>query len=99
MAIQNSTSIVTTTLNTGKTTLNKKTSFASSSDIAPVSKKAKSADFSMILSEKQKDSIHQALGYDQPNNKQRGALDAYQKVAVQEKREEIINRMSFHFVV
>ena len=53
----------------------------------------------MILSEKQKDSLHQTLGYDQPGFKQRGALDAYMKVAVQEKREAIMESMSFHFVV
>ncbi len=99
MAIQNNTTLVTKAIHTGKTAIPKKSSVASSSEVAPVTKKAKSADFSMILSEKQKDSIHQTLGYDQPSFKQRGALDAYQQVAVQEKREAIIDSMSFHFVV
>lgn len=99
MAINNNTTLVTKAINTGKTTIAKKSSQASVTDIAPVTKKAKPATFSMILSDKQKDSIHQTLGYDQPSFKQRGALDAYQQVAVQEQREAIINSMSFHFVV
>lgn len=99
MAIHNNTTLVTNTVNTGKMAITKKSSPASANEVAPVTKKAKSADFSMILSDKQKDSIHQTLGYDNPTAKQRGALDAYQQVAVQEKREEIINSMSFHFVV
>lgn len=99
MAIQNNTSLVTQTINTGKTTIAKQSLPTSISEVAPVTKKNKSADFSMILSDKQKDSIHQSLGYDKPSFKQRGALDAYQQVAAQEKREEIMDSMSFHFVV
>lgn len=99
MAIHNNTNLVTQPINTGKTTIAKKSSPASVSDIAPVTKKAKSADFSMVLSEKQKNSIEQTLGYDQPGLKQRGAVAAYQQVAVQEQRDAIINSMSFHFVV
>ena len=99
MAIQNNTSLHISPISVGKTTTAKKSSVTSSSDIAPVTKKAPSANFSMILSEKQKESINKTLGYDQPNSKQRGALEAYQRVAVQEKRERIIDSMSFHFVV
>ncbi|MCG6202576.1 hypothetical protein [Psychromonas antarctica] len=99
MAINNNTTLVTSTINAGKTAIAKKPSQASVSEVAPVTKKAQSATFSMILSEKQKDSIHQALGYDQPTPKQRGALDTYQKIAGQEQRDAIINSMSFHFVV
>jgi len=99
MSIHNNTNFVTKAVNSGQTTVNKKPSASSVSEVAPVTKKSKSADFSMILSEKQKDSLHQALGYDQPGFKQRGALEAYMKVAVQEKREAIMESMSFHFVV
>lgn len=99
MAISNNTTFVTKAINTGKTTIAKKSSQASVGDIAPVTKKAKPASFSMILSEKQKNSIDQTIGYDQPSFKQRGALDAYQQVAAQEQRDVIINSMSFHFVV
>ena len=99
MAIHNNTTLVTKPINIGKTAIAQKSSPANISDIAPVTKKAKSSDFSMVLSEKQKDSLEKTLGYDQPGFKQRGALDAYQQVATQEKRDEIINSMSFHFVV
>lgn len=99
MAIHNNTTLVTSAVNTGAMSIAKKSPKASVSEVAPVTKKAQSANFSMVLSDKQKDSIHQSLGYDQPTPKQRGALDAYQKVAVQEKRDAIINSMSFHFVV
>jgi hypothetical protein len=99
MAIQNNTNLVTKAINIGKTASSTRASKANVSELAPVSKKAKSADFSMVLSQKQKDSLEQALGYDQPGFKQRGALEAYQKVAVQEKRDAIIESMSFHFVV
>ncbi|MCW8994405.1 MAG: hypothetical protein OQK77_01185 [Psychromonas sp.] len=99
MAIHNNTTLVTKPINIGKTAITKKSSSANISELAPVSKKAKSADFSMVLSKKQKDSLEQTLGYDQPGFKQRGAIDAYQQVAVQEKRDAIIASMSFHFVV
>ena len=98
MAIYNNTTLVTQPFNTAKVTA-KKSSPVSVSELAPVTKKAKSADFSKVLSQKQKDSLEQTLGYDQPGFKQRGAVDAYQKVAVQEKRDAIIESMSFHFVV
>lgn len=99
MAIQNNINLATTPINTNKAAIHKKSSQASVSELAPVIKKAKSAEFSMVLSQKQKDSLEETLGYDQPSFKQRGALDAYQQVAVQEKREAIIDSMSFHFVV
>lgn len=99
MSIQNNTSLPTNPIPIGKSTVARNPTVSSNTDIAPVTKKAKSADFSMVLSQKQKDSIDQTLGYDQPSFKQRGALDAYQQVSVQEKREEIIDSMSFHFVV
>lgn len=99
MAINNNTTLVTKAINTGRTAITKKSPQTSVSDIAPVTKKAKPANFSMILSEKQKNSLDQTLGYDQPTLKQRGALDAYQQIALQEQREAIINSMSFHFVV
>lgn len=99
MAIQNNTSLPTNPIPIGKSTTARKPAVSANTDIAPVAKKAKSADFSMVLSQKQKESIDQTLGYDEPSFKQRGALDAYQQVSVQQKREEIIDSMSFHFVV
>jgi len=99
MAIQNNTNVMTAPINTGKVAILKKIPQASVSEIVPVTKKAKAADFSMVLSEKQKDALDNGLGYDQPNFKQRGALDAYQKVSVQEQRDAIVESMSFHFVV
>ncbi|GLS90052.1 hypothetical protein GCM10007916_11190 [Psychromonas marina] len=102
MAIVNNTGLVTKPLNT--TNINKSDNIkhvasANVSEVAPVVKKAKSEQFSMVLSEKQKDSLHESLGYDQPNPKQRGAVNAYLQVAAQEKRDSIIESMSFHFVV
>lgn len=99
MAIHNNTRLVTQPVNTGKTATAKRSSPANIGDVAAVTKKAKSADFSMVLSAKQKDSLEKTLGYDQPGFKQQGALAAYQQVAVQEQRDAIINSMSFHFVV
>lgn len=99
MTIHNNTNFVTKAINSGQTTVNKKLSTSIVSEVAPVTKKSKSADFSIILSDKQKDSLYKTLGYDQPDFKQRGAVDAYIKVAVQEKREAVMESMSFHFVV
>lgn len=99
MAIQNNTNLVAAPINTGKASVLKRTPQASVSELAPVAKKNKSTDFSMVLSQKQKDSLEKTIGYDQPGYKQRGALDAYQQVAVQEKRDAIMESMSFHFVV
>lgn len=102
MAIVNNTGFVNKPLNT--TTVNKSASStnvgtANVSEVAPVVKKAKPEQFSMVLSEKQKDSLHESLGYDQPSHKQRGAVNSYMQVAAQEKRDEIMETMSFHFVV
>lgn len=60
-----------------------------------VSANSPSGTFSMVLSETQKET----LGYDQPNPQQRGAVQAYQRIATQQQRDEIIDSMSFHFVV
>jgi len=99
MAIVNNTTFVTKPINVSKGASAKNTTSASVNEVAPVVKKAKSEQFSMVLSEKQKDTLHQSLGYDQPNPKQRGAVNAYMQVAAQEKRESIMESMSFHFVV
>lgn len=69
------------------------------SEITPISAKTDSADFSLVLSQQQQDTINDTIGYDQPSAKERGAVDAYQQVATQEKREQVIESMSFHFVV
>ncbi len=98
--INNNTTFVTKPINTSKaTSANKPQSRANVSEVAPVEKKAKSSQFSMVLSEKQKNTLHETLGYDQPSYKQRGAVNAYQQVAAQEQREAIMASMSFHFVV
>ena len=99
MAIHNNTTLLTKPINTGKTAIIKKPPQAGTNDVAPVTEKTKPSDFSMVLSAKQKDSLEKTLGYDQPGFKQRGALAAYQQVAVQEQRDAIISSMSFHFVV
>ena len=99
MAIHNNTTLLTKPINTGKTTITNRSPQAGTNDVAAVTKKAKATDFSMVLSTKQKDSLEQTQGYDQPGFKQRGALAAYQQVALQEQRDAIINSMSFHFVV
>ncbi|WP_022939810.1 hypothetical protein [Psychromonas hadalis] len=99
MAIVNNSTFVTKPLNTVKSTTAKNVSSANVSEVVPVAKKAKAEQFSMMLSEKQKDTLHQSLGYDQPSSKQLGAVHAYMQVAAQEKREAIMQSMSFHFVV
>jgi hypothetical protein len=102
MAIVNNTGFVAKPLNTtqiNKSTSSKSTHSSNVSEVAPVEKKTKSEQFSMVLSEKQKDTLHESLGYDQPTPKQTGAVNAYMKIAVQEKREAIMESMSFHFVV
>ncbi|AGH81429.1 hypothetical protein PCNPT3_07455 [Psychromonas sp. CNPT3] len=77
----------------------KKATPAMQSELAPVAKKTPSATFSMVLSEKQKDTLHQSLGYDKPGHKQKGAVNAYLQIASQQKRDEIMESMGFHFVV
>jgi len=102
MAIVNNTGFVNKPLNTNhvnKSTGSKNVTATNVSEVLPVEKKAKSEQFSMVLSEKQKDTLHQSLGYDQPSAKQAGAMDAYHKVATQEQRDTIMESMSFHFVV
>ncbi|MCP5076926.1 MAG: hypothetical protein GY951_02560 [Psychromonas sp.] len=99
MAIVNNTTFVTKPINVSKGATAKSTTSANVSEVTPVVKKAKSEQFSMVLSEKQKDTLHQSLGYDNPSPKQLGAVNAYIQVATQEKRESIMESMSFHFVV
>ena len=99
MAIVNNTSFTTSPINVSKKTNTKDVSSANVNEVTPVVKKTKSEQFSMVLSEKQKDSLHQSLGYDNPSPKQLGAVNAYVQVAAQEKRDSIMESMSFHFVV
>lgn len=102
MAIVNNTGFITKPLNTNninKSASSKNIASENVSEVVPVVKKAKSEQFSMVLSEKQKDSLHESLGYDQPSAKQRGAVNSYLQVAAQEKRDSIMESMSFHFVV
>lgn len=99
MAIVNNTTFTTSPINVSKGTSTKSTSSANISEVTPVVKKTKSEQFSMVLSEKQKDSLHQSLGYDNPSPKQLGAVNTYMQVAAQEKRDSIMESMSFHFVV
>lgn len=100
MAIHNSTAIKTLSVHTGNVLPSKKkVPAANIADIAPVSKNITEKDFSLILSKPQQKIINDTLGYDKPSAKERGALNAYQQVANQEKREKIMASMSFHFVV
>jgi len=87
----------TTSISRGSAT--KSADAASVSEVSPVEEKTTSEQFSMVLSEKQKDSLHESLGYDQPSAKQRGAVNSYTQVANQAQRESIMESMSFHFVV
>ena len=52
-----------------------------------------------MLSPQQEQTINDTINYDQPSAKSRSAIGAYQDVAIQEKRDQIIDSMSFHFVV
>jgi len=54
---------------------------------------------SLILSKKQDDHLYESLGYDDPSPQQRSAVNEYIKVSDQQQREEIIQSMSFHFIV
>lgn len=99
MAIVNNSTFVTKPINVSKGASTKSTASANVSEVAPVIKKAKTEQFSMVLSEKQKDTLYESLGYDQPSAKQRGAVNSYLQVAAQEKRESIMESMSFHFMV
>ena len=64
-----------------------------------IKSKNNAALFSMILSDKQDHSLYESLGYDQPLPKQRNAVNEYVKTANQQQRDQIIESMSFHFVV
>ena len=99
MAIQNNTNFILQPVNVGKTSVTKKPSETNVSELAPVVQKNKSAPSSMVLSKRQKDNLEETLGYDKPGHKERGALDIYHQVSTQKQREEIIDSMSFHFVV
>lgn len=99
MAIYNNLATNNIPINTGNVSQVKKSDKPSpTADITPVSAK-ENTQFSLVLSEQQAQSINDTLGYDQPSSKDRDALDAYRQVATQEKRDELIDSMSFHFVV
>jgi len=100
MAIYNNVAMTNSPINTGKLSQVKKDDNTPPvSEISPVSKKTDSTAFSLVLSTEQQESINDTIGYDQPSAKERGALDAYHQVATQQKREQVIDSMSFHFVV
>ncbi|MDN2662204.1 hypothetical protein [Psychromonas sp. 14N.309.X.WAT.B.A12] len=99
MAIYNNLATNNIPANTGNVSQLKKSDKPSpSQDIVPVSAK-ENTSFSLALSEQQEQSINDTIGYDQPSAKERDALDAYRQVSTQEKRERLIDSMSFHFVV
>lgn len=56
-----------------------------------------SSDFTMILASH--DSEQENLRYDQPSAAERGAIATYQQVATHSQREQVLESMSFHFVV
>lgn len=100
MAIYNNIAMTNIPLNTGNVSQIKKNENSQQvSEVASVTKKSDTTEFSLVLSSQQEQSINDTLGYDQPSAKDRGALDAYQQVATQEKRDQLIESMSFHFVV
>jgi len=100
MAIYNNIAMTNIPLNTGNVSQIKKNENSQQiSEVAPVTKKSDTTEFSLVLSSQQEQSINDTLGYDQPSAKDRGALDTYKQVATQEKRDQLIESMSFHFVV
>jgi len=100
MAIYNNVAMPNIPLNTGNVSQVKKSDKTSDvNEIPVVSKKTNPDEFSLVLSTQQQQSLNDSLGYDQPSSKERDALDAYRDVAMQEKRDQIIESMSFHFVV
>lgn len=100
MAIYNNVAMTNIPLNKGNLSQVKKNEQTQIiSEISPVSEKTDSADFSLVLSEQQKETINNTIGYDQPTAQERGAVDAYHQIATQEKRDQVIESMSFHFVV
>ena len=103
MAIYNNLAASNIPINKGNVSSIKKNEQAAEiAKIRPVSEKEKEnekTDFSLVLSEELQQTINNTLGYDQPSAKERGAVEAYQQVATQEKREQVLESMSFHFVV
>ncbi|MDA7746838.1 hypothetical protein N8878_05845 [Psychromonas sp.] len=106
MAISNNVTMTNSPIRTGNLSQVKKNEQTSdnNSSISSVNNKASveksdNTTFSMVLSKQQQDTINDTIGYDQPSAKERGAVDAYRQVATQEKREQVMDSMSFHFVV
>jgi hypothetical protein len=100
MSINNNIAITNSPIKTGNSSqLKKNDKTSETNEVTSIAKPAIPNQFSLVLSKQQEDSINDSLGYDQPSGKQRNALDAYRDVAMQEKRDEIIDSMSFHFVV
>jgi len=100
MAINNNVAMTNVPINSGNVSqVRKNDKTPPVSEISPVSEKTGSTQFTLVLSSEQQQSINDTIGYDQPSAKERGALDAYYQVATQEKRDQVIDSMSFHFVV
>ena len=100
MAINNNIAMTNVPINTGKLSQVKKNENAAEiNEVTPVVEKAIPNEFSLVLSAQQEESLNDTLGYDQPSGKERGALEKYFEVANQAKRDQIIESMSFHFVV
>lgn len=100
MAIHNNVAMTNIPINTGNLSQVKKNEKPTEvNEISPVVKKTNPNEFSLVLSTQQEESLNDTLGYDRPSARDRGALDKYFEVANQEKRDEIIESMSFHFVV
>lgn len=100
MAIYNNAAMKTLPVHSGNVLPPKKKAVITTlAEIAPVSQKVTNKDFSLVLSTPQQKTINDTLGYDKPSAKGRGALNAYHQVATQEKRDQIMATMSFHFVV
>lgn len=100
MTINNNVAMTNVPINTGKLSQVKKNENTSEvNEVKSVEKKSNPNEFSLVLSTQQQESLNDSLGYDQPNAKGRGALESYYEVANQQKRDEIIDSMSFHFVV
>lgn len=61
------------------------------------SENLENTDFKMILSTHNSDKDN--LSYDQPTATERSAIATYQQVATHSQREQVLESMSFHFVV
>jgi len=103
MTIHNNIAMTNTPIKTGNVSQVKK-----NENTSPVNEVAKTTEnggsdesrsFSLVLSPQQEQTINDTINYDQPSAKSRSAIGAYQDVAIQEKRDQIIDSMSFHFVV